>query len=44
MTVLDKMKERGVTRYGNVPLQYLHRMFRYAALRESLQVQFEDSC
>lgn len=32
--VLDDVKERGVTRYANVLLQYVRQMFRFAALRE----------
>lgn len=34
MEVLDAVKERGVTRYANLLLQYLRQMFRYAAMRE----------
>ncbi len=34
MQVLDKVKERGVTRYANQLLQYLRQMFQFAGVRE----------
>lgn len=34
MAVLDKVKERGVTRYANQVLQYMRQMFRHGVARE----------